>query len=219
MSLPSIPIPELLRLCAESDDPAVWEEFIRRFHPLIALTALRVCRQWREYSAQAADDLVQEVYVKLCANGRCLLREFQSEYPDSFCGYLKTLTGNHVHDHFKAMYSAKRGSGRGEDSLDAAGAVAEDRRAHTEQKVLLREIEACLEQVSPGTDGKRDRLIFRLYYRHGLTAQQIASVPEIGLTTKGVESVILRLIRQLQLALLAKRGTPGPEGMPGAESL
>jgi len=220
MNLPSMSTPDLVRLCAESDEPRAWEEFIRRFHPLMATTALRTCRQWGEYSPQVADDLVQKVYVKLCSQGRRLLREFRPEHPDSFCGYLKVLTANHVHDHFKAARSAKRGSGKAADSLDSAGGVAEARHTpRIERGILLHEIEACLAQIAPGSGGRRDRLIFWLYYRHGLTAQEIAFIPGLALTTKGVESVILRLIRQLQLALLAKRGARGAEGMPDANSL
>ncbi len=214
-----MPTPALVRLCADSDDPRIWEEFICRFHPVIAATALRVCRQWGEYSTQVADDLVQEIYLKLCAQGRRLLRDFHPEHPDSFCGYLKVLTANHTQDHFKALYSGKRGAGKVAESLDSADAVTEKRPSQVERVILLREIETCLAQVAPGNDGRRDRMIFWLYYRQGLTAQQIASLPALGLTTKGVESVILRLIRHLQLALLVKRGGPGPEGIPDAESL
>ncbi len=211
-----MPMPELVRLCADSDDPAVWEEFIRRFHSLIAVTVLRICRQWREYSSQAADDLVQEVYVKLCANNRRLLRDFQPEHPESFCGYLKALTANHVHDHFKALYSVKRGSGKSAESLDAMAALGEDQSARADRKLLLGEIESCVLQVAPGNAGKRDRMIFWLYYRHGLTAQEIASISAIDLSTKGVESVILRLVRQVQLVVVGKRASPGSEGMSRA---
>lgn len=36
-------------------------------------------------------------------------------------------------------------------------------------------------------------MIFLLYYRQGLTASEIAALPSLDLTTKGVESVIARL--------------------------
>ena len=40
--------------------------------------------------------------------------------------------------------------------------------------------------------------MFWLYYRVGLTANAIAALPSIGLSMKGVESTILRLIRLLR---------------------
>jgi hypothetical protein len=45
---------------------------------------------------------------------------------------------------------------------------------------------------------ERDRKLFWLYYRVGLTADAIAGLPSIGLSTKGVESSLLRLTRLLR---------------------
>jgi RNA polymerase sigma-70 factor (ECF subfamily) len=45
---------------------------------------------------------------------------------------------------------------------------------------------------------KRDRKLFWLYYRVGLTADAIAGLQSIGLSTKGVESNLLRLTRLLR---------------------
>ncbi len=44
----------------------------------------------------------------------------------------------------------------------------------------------------------RDRNLFWLYYRQGLTAQAISQIPSIGLSAKGVESAIARLTRLLR---------------------
>jgi hypothetical protein len=44
-----------------------------------------------------------------------------------------------------------------------------------------------------GVTAERDRQIFWLYHRHGLTAREIASIRYFGLTDKGVESVLVRL--------------------------
>ena len=63
-----------------------------------------------------------------------------------------------------------------------------------EQSILLRELDQHL--ASAGTD--RDRTIFWLYYRQGYTAKDIASMPGLGLTQKGVESCIYRLTQALR---------------------
>ncbi len=44
----------------------------------------------------------------------------------------------------------------------------------------------------------RDRWIFWMYYRHGLTASAISGFDRFELTQKGVESTILRLTRQVR---------------------
>lgn len=220
---------ELVRACVDSGDSRAWEEFIRRFQPLMAAVALRTCRSWGEYSPQVVDDLLQEIYLKLCADGCRLLRDFQSEHPDSFLGYLKVLTANHVHDYFKSARSAKRGAGKIAESLDdAQGIVAAGEGAPLERAVLLREVEICLKRIcGHDAEAARDRRIFWLYFRQGLTAESIASLASIGLSTKGVESVIFRLVKQLRGELAAVRvarksgeGTASAsEGVAAAESL
>ena len=60
--------------------------------------------------------------------------------------------------------------------------------------VLLAEIERTLRHDA----SDRDRRIFWLHYRAGLTAVQISSFRTIELSAKGVESVILRLTRLIR---------------------
>ena len=44
-----------------------------------------------------------------------------------------------------------------------------------------------------GPDQERDRMIFWLYFRQGMSTKEIASLPTVGLGAKGVGSVIERL--------------------------
>ena len=61
---------------------------------------------------QVVDDLVQETYLKLCADKcRLLLRLFAIQHPEAVPGYIKTIAINVAHDHFKSLHSQKRGSG------------------------------------------------------------------------------------------------------------
>jgi hypothetical protein len=62
----------------------------------------------------------------------------------------------------------------------------------------LQEVNAALSRVAAGPHLERDRKLFWLYYRVGLTADEIAGLPSIGLSTKGVESSLLRLTRLLR---------------------
>ena len=59
---------ELVRACAEGNDGAAWEEFVSRFHRPISLSIIRTAYQWGEIPQQVVDDLVQDIYLKLCAN-------------------------------------------------------------------------------------------------------------------------------------------------------
>lgn len=202
---------DLVLACTQTGDAAAWEEFIRRFHRLISTVVLRVARRWGKPSPQLIDDLVQDTYLKLCADNCRLLREFKSQHEDAFYGYLKVVTANLVHDHFKATHSAKHGSGAAEVTDEAILASAADSPSasasarSTERGIQLQEFDAALLRLAQGPHLERDRRVFWLYYRTGLAASAIAALPSIGLSTKGVESTILRLTRLLRQELVEGR--------------
>jgi len=60
-------------------------------------------------------------------------------------------------------------------------------------EVFLIEIDEQLKRCVNGPDQERDRMIFWLYFRQGMSTKEIASLPTIGLGAKGVGSVIERL--------------------------
>src|ERR1022692_959708 len=103
---------ELIHAC-ESNDGAAWEEFVSRFHRPVSFSILRTAWQWGGAPPHVVDDLVQETYLKLCANKCRLLGEFAAQHPEAIVGYIKTIAANLAHDHFKALHSQKRGSGQG----------------------------------------------------------------------------------------------------------
>lgn len=220
---------DLVLACLQSGNESAWAEFIRRFHPLIARVAFRVARRWGEVSPQVIDDLVQETYLKLCADRLCALQSFRSAHKDAIYGYIKVFTANLVHDHFKVTHSQKRGGGATRISIDGpdSGTVppaATSTAAILERDVLIQEVDACLRVVAPGPGAARDRRIFWLYYRVGLAASAIAALPTIGLSTKGVESTLLRLTRQVRQRLGSSRpaepgGEKSGEGIRPAGSL
>jgi RNA polymerase sigma-70 factor (ECF subfamily) len=68
--------------------------------------------------------------------------------------------------------------------------------------VFLNEIDEYLRQCVDGPDQERDRTIFWLYFRQGMSTKEIASLPAIGLSTKGVGSVIERLKHSIRDQIL-----------------
>jgi RNA polymerase sigma-70 factor (ECF subfamily) len=188
---------QLVKACTGSKDEKAWVEFIRRFQVVIAAAVLRTARQWGEPSSSHLDDLIQDTYLKVCDNDNRLLRSFQPQHEDSIYGFLKVVSANVVHDHFRSALAAKRGAGQAEAVLEpihmdpkTAGA---DSFATVTQRLQLERVDKVLRQVTSGRDQERKRTIFWLRHRLGLTASEIAAFPSIGLTTEGVESVLLRL--------------------------
>jgi len=200
---------QLVRACAESHDSAAWDEFVSRFHRAISLSIIRTAYQWGYAPQQVVEDLVQETYLKLCADKCRLLHEFAVQHPEAIVGYVKVVAVNVAHDCFKALHSQKRGSGDSTQSLEdaepkALGGSLGGQDA-IEREVLLKEINQCLESYSEGPDQERDRMIFWLYYQQGMSARSIAAVATIGLTAKGVESAISRLTRLVREHVLDVR--------------
>ena len=211
----SVSTEELVRLCSASHSPEAWTEFVHRFHRLIATVILRTAGRFGDSSTQTVDDLIQETYLKLCADDFRLLRHFEQQHPGAFVGYIKVVTANVVRDHFKASHTQKRGSGRLERfEDDLVPVAAEDSFGSPrsiERAVLIKQIAGHLEVCVAGPDQDRNRRIFWLYYRAGLSARAIADLPGIGLSAKGVESIIMRVTRELRERMAEpSMGTEGP---------
>jgi RNA polymerase sigma-70 factor (ECF subfamily) len=192
---------ELVRVCLQTGAESAWVEFVRRFQPLIAGVVVRMARRWGETSPDVLDDLIQEAYLKLCTDRQSMLDKFHPKHPDAIFGYIKVCTANLVHDHFKAVHAKKRGgaivnSGDGDQEANWASSTSDVKSI--ERAVLIGQIDACLRNAESGPNVERDRRIFWLYYRTGLPASAIAALPTVALTTKGVESTLLRLTRQVR---------------------
>jgi RNA polymerase sigma-70 factor (ECF subfamily) len=180
MSYASLSTGELLQQCTGTGESEAWHEFIRRFNPLIAAVVLRTARRWSSVEKATVDDLIQEVYLKLCADEFRLLRDFNSRHADAIFGYLKVVATNQVHDHYRRLQAGKRGFGGSEEGGEVPERLPDRSRSEAmqslEQRILLDQIDQHLRRhLSPET-AERDRTIFWLYYRQGLTAAAIAAL-------------------------------------------
>ncbi len=190
---------QLVQECLRAGNEAAWEEFLNRFHTLIATVVARTARRWNVTAPAMLEDLVQEVYLKLCADHCQSLRDFQGVHADSLFAYLKVTAANLVQDHFKARQARKRGSGLADQSLDLADppdrAGGHGSREELEQTVLLKQIGHVLSEEGYS---RVHRSLFWLYYRQGYTAAALAAIPAVDLTVKGVESLLLRMTRSVR---------------------
>jgi RNA polymerase sigma-70 factor (ECF subfamily) len=198
---------ELVQLCLDSQDEALWTEFVRRFQPLIARVVMKCVLRRNRQSISLVDDLVQDTYTKLCLNNRQALRDFDFQHENAFFGFLKVVANHVVEDYFRGSTSQKRGSGREEEDIEQVRSVTVTGHGSyhpLDRQILLREIEECLSEEAAEPNFKRDIVIFWLYYRQGLTAKAIASLPSIDLSVKGVESTLFRLTRIVRTKLASQ---------------
>jgi RNA polymerase sigma-70 factor, ECF subfamily len=195
---------ELLKKCLESRDEEAWREFIRRSQPLISSVILKTMRRWTVPAGGLVDDLVQDTYLKLCIHDFKALRSFECRHENALLGFLKVVAANVVQDHFRSRYSQKRGSGKTNETLDFSTpglGVMADFIDRAERNVLVGQIKDCLKAEATEPESIRNLAIFRLYYEEGYTAEAIARLSGIGLSTKGVESALLRLTKSLKARL------------------
>jgi RNA polymerase sigma-70 factor, ECF subfamily len=186
---------DLVRLCAEKDQLA-WEEFVRRYHRPMALVILRVLRRQGELSTALLDDLLQETYVALCANDYRLLRHFVERHRDSLAALLRVVAANVTHDQIRARSCLKRGGDRNQAYADLQlidSATPGDEAKRIEREIQLDEIDRLL-QRAPKPISCRDRDIFWLHFRAGMSARAISELPFIQLTAKGVETSLYRTL-------------------------
>jgi RNA polymerase sigma-70 factor (ECF subfamily) len=193
----SLSLKEIVCLCADGSDEEAWEEFLSRVGKPIALTIMRTASLWGAASRSVVEDLVQVTYLKLWEDGCRLLRAFAIQHPEAILGYLKKTAANAAHDYFKHSHSQSAGGDQPHVSTwDVDPENGQDTHG-SQQKiafaVILSEIDDRLKQALTGPDRERDRMIFWLYFRQGMSTKEIASLPAIGLTTKGVGSVIERV--------------------------
>lgn len=198
---------ELIRACVQGKREA-WEEFILRYDRLIVGVVIRTSSHWGVDSDESIKDIVQEVYAKLCEDQCRLLKDFEFRHEGSIYGYLKAITANEVHDRLRHLHSEKRGSGQTGASIELLQsdlvAGRDGSQEAIEQQLLFHEIDGLLQTHLPASTQERDRTIFWLRHRQGLAAREIASLPFVNLTAKGVESTLRRLEQLLRTALAEK---------------
>jgi len=181
---------DLFQRCAGSRDHEAWAEFHRRYHRLIAGVVAKTLTFARMAVTDEIDDLIHDVYVRLSMNGGRALRSYIPTGPASEYSFLKVIARNLVLDHLahKKREPSPAGEPGDQESVPTDGPSPSEA---LERKLLVDKIEQIVR--TKATD--RDRMVFWLYYRSGLTAAQISTLPTVGLSTSGVESAIARLVR------------------------
>jgi len=203
----SLSLKDVVCLCAGPCDHDAWEEFVFRVNRPISLTVMRTASYWGDGSGSVVEDLVQSTYVKLWEDGCRLLRDFAIQYPEAILGYLKKIATNVTHDYFKHKHNqSSGGSNRHVSTADVdpeAGGEVYGSQEKIAFGVLMNEIDEHLKIGLTGPDQERDRMIFWLYFRQGMSTKEIASLPSVGLGTKGVGSVIERLKAYIREQILS----------------
>ena len=205
----SLSLKDIVFLCAGPNDDEAWEEFVSRVRKPISFMIMRTASLWGKPSRSVVEDLTQITFLKLWEGGRSLLRDFAIQRPEAILGYLKKTATNATHDYFKHGHSQSAGGDiphvSTADADPEAGKEVDGSQERIAFEVLLSEIDKHLKRCVNGPDQERDRMIFWLYFRQGMSITEIASLPTIGLGAKGVGSVIERLKHAIRDQILGTR--------------
>jgi RNA polymerase sigma-70 factor (ECF subfamily) len=205
----SLSLKEVVCLCAGPRDNEAWEEFVCRVGKPISLTIMRTASLWGPPSRALVEDLIQATYLKLWEGSCRLLRDFAMQRPEAILGYLKKIAANATHDYFKHGHSQSSGGNEPHVSTSNVDPEAGKEADGSEEKIafgiFLVEIDEHLKACLTGPDQERDRMIFWLYFRQGMSTKEIALLPTIGLGAKGVGSVIERLKHGIREQIIGER--------------
>jgi RNA polymerase sigma-70 factor (ECF subfamily) len=190
---------ELLRLCLVECRADAWDTLVEYLQPVIAsVVAARVAR-YGPVTAELVQDLTQDAFVKLCDNGINLMHRIEGFSEDDALAYVKETAANLVKDHFRAEQSQTRCPPSGFADSESLNTVGDNSSVEAvERKILLGEVDRILCSLLPPKSAARDRRVFWLRHRHGMTARAIAAIPSLGLSQKGVEALLRRLNRLLE---------------------
>lgn len=186
---------DLFSRCA-ADIPSACDQFYRAISPLFRRIAGRVARQYG--GSQDVDDIVQDAFLKIATSKEKLCVSLP-ENEEGCKAYLSMLAANTARDWYRRERQ-RAATVPVDDNLTGLcelWGVAPD----SHRQMLFNEIESSV----VGED--KEKIVFRLYYRQGFSAREIAEIPHFGLTTKGVESLLLRISRQLRSKFTNAQGT------------
>jgi RNA polymerase sigma-70 factor, ECF subfamily len=201
-----LPLHDLLVSCLRSRDSQLWDVLVGRLQPIFARVVYRVATNRSAAHSGDVDDVIQECFLKLdaiCRRAYAMPSAFDCE--QTALAYLKALAANAARDYIRQKNADKRGSGQTTSVEHRLYEIAGPDAPNIERGILIRQIDRLL---GPDT---RERTIFWLYYKQGLTAREIAALPVFQLTQKGVESLLRRLTIAIREQLKFPEGFSGPE--------
>jgi RNA polymerase sigma factor (sigma-70 family) len=201
----------LVRACASGSDRSARQAFVAHFQPVIRATVIKTGRRFTEMPSDLIDDLVQDTYVRIFDQKCKILRSFEARHEASIFAFIQAVSFSVVQDHFRYASAQKRGGKSTtlpiQEMNDLAG--LENPASRYEATALLEVIDHILTEICSADTLVRDRSIFWLYHLQDYTAKEIAGLPSVPLSVKGVESVVFRVTgevrRRLQQMSISER--------------
>lgn len=194
-------VAQLLKECLQAGDAHRCGKFLESVRRTIAVSVVIASRPFGAAAREVAEDLVQETCLKLCRDNYRAIRGLGDSDSRVILAFVRSVAVTTTLDYFRAQTALKRTGGQftlslTSDHCEVAGSSPPESDA--EKMILLGQIDRTLRMTSSAETASRDRRIFWLHYRHGLTAKDIAGIGQFGLSIKGVESLLFRMLGTLR---------------------
>jgi RNA polymerase sigma factor (sigma-70 family) len=128
----------MMRVQQNPADPRAWDEFVRRYHPMIRAW----CVKWGAQDSDA-DDVAQQVLLKLLS----AMKSYERSPHSSFRGWLKAVTHNAWRD-FVRRPARDRGSGALDAIADSSDALA-DLEKEMQQAFERELLDLAMKRIEP----------------------------------------------------------------------
>jgi DNA-directed RNA polymerase specialized sigma24 family protein len=191
---------ELVERCGTHDCSESWREFLRRYGQALAGSVRRaLAARGYTWARELDEDIRQEVFCRLLANGRRRLLNCRGSDDREVVGYLCRIAENVVADHVRRANAVKRGRRLrvAYPPAERSGLVdrAADPAACVERKALMRESRRLFfdraGRILRGPNRRRDLWVTYLAIFEGWSSREISK--RLGvITTNNVDSVVYR---------------------------
>jgi len=191
---------------------------VRRFDESIKKYAFRECcnkisSREKKQLPEIIQDRIGEVYCKLVAKEHKALKDFVGKNENSFYVYLAIITRNTV---INWVFREKKTQSRPniEKSIDDSdentpnadrniniSTGTPDIIQHFDHQHKIGEIETILNFYLRGKNKCRNKLIFKMHFYDGLTAQEIVDGLPYSMTLKTVQNILSNLKKVVQEGL------------------
>ena len=185
----------LARRCADGEE-AAWTALVQTYDRRVLLVLLRALGPGLRHDLP---DLRQEVWARLLANRGAALRGLRAERPGALGAFVAQVALRVAID-FGRSRGTRAESEVSEDSaleLAGSGEAPDEAAARRQRSVRLQE---ALLRAAEGQNARRDLLVLRAHFHDGLNPKEIAAM-NVGLNTKGVETLLYRARAKIEQAL------------------
>ncbi len=197
--------PSLFRHCADHpDDAELWGEFVRRYNPLLVrsvIYAWRKCGQGNFPPPDLAEDLLQDVYVKIVQHNFRLLQNFQGNTEEEANAYLARTAINQTISFLRGNankpwadeFSLEEFLGEDGEEAGLPLNLTQWQRGMSETELI-----EILEKCFDGPNRNRDVLIFLLHFRDGYTSEEISKMGFCALKATSINNLLVEMKKKLR---------------------